>query len=170
MHLKFDTWLINRLEKICQCVAQLTGQTNFFWAKLCILLATLSGFLMLMSVHWYIFLPIIMIFFLLYISGAIVAEKEAEARLEQGLANPRKVTEYSVRYFNSGVLLAVLIMAILPPPITYFEICNTLFIAFYLFSSYLMACDTKPPVKSLVRQWFEALTTKKVLVLSNETK
>lgn len=164
MFFKIDQWLIKQFEIISNEFCRLTGKTNFFLARLFIVLATATGVLMLAHSILYFFIPIILIFFIVYMASAYVAEYHAKVRLEQGLANPNKITGYSDRALNAGILSIIILLVLSSSPITIHDVCNILFVLFYLIADYLMACDVKPPTKSLVRQLMDALAPKPVLV------
>jgi len=163
-----DQWILNCFEFGCNLFANLTGKNNYFLARSALLVysATSLIFDILMANNLSIVCLILKSFL---IPLLLLLSYKQETRMKNlnpmGLANDYKI--------NPGLRFERLLMIILclfgiyffinMPSIIHGYSCVS-FIS-YWFYIYLLACDTKPPTKSLVRQWAESLMAKKPVLV-----
>ena len=153
MLIKMDQWILGKFEFIADKFAQFTGKNNFFLAR--ILLCLWAATLIILGSN----IGIIAIMFFLLLTFTYSGEKIVESQQAVGLANTFKITWFPARAIsNIFILLIIPALFIGVPMINHFPIL------FYWAFSYLLSCDTKPPVKSRIRQWLESLMPKPALI------
>lgn len=163
MFFKFDQWLIGRFEVVSDLVAQLTGINNFSLARICLCLAVATGVLMFLVPPNYLYLVAVIFIFPLYLMLSYAAEKGLEDRQLKGVANPVKLSGLRRRATNNFFLSLILIVSA-GGEINTWSIYPVACVAFLWAVEYFLACDVKPPTKSLIRQMMDALTPKPTLV------
>jgi hypothetical protein len=163
-----DQWLIAKFEAFCNAFATLTGKNNYYLARIficislaaCIVVDAYRGNYFWLSYEGIAF-PIAVIF-------AFFEERQAESRMESSLANPLKIDWRFHRIYLS-IITAIIFIDMIVSAIMGLKSTDTQILILPAMSGmclfyYLMSCDIKPPAKSLIREWLDALAPTPALV------
>lgn len=178
MLLKFDAWLLEKIEKLAQWWQKIFGQDNFWWSKLFSIIYTCCLTAYAVGAVWYAY-PIKNWWFYFYMlfpstipnicgwyNWFNIYKENVYKNLENGIANALKLklVEMRLLYFLVPLMLSI-------PPLL-IKLARHALIPFLLESLppisglslllviYCVSCDPLPPAKSKVKIWFEKLVAK----------
>lgn len=161
-------WLIlRRVEKFTHKFQRLTGKTNFWLSKICMLSmagVTVARDILLVEPVQILLMDIVLAVVIITVVVPIInmTEEIAEKNVSRGLANGGK-SEEAALFRISQILFYIGIIMISQLPL--FLVIYTFFIAYL----YFMACDPLPPCKSSAAEWVKGIfAPKQSLVPASE--
>lgn len=166
-----DQMLIRWLERLAQWYQKLTGKTNFFLAKIALILAVLAPIIL-----WVLF-GTISVLVALFISGTnylfmrkqqfpLYLNKDLEAKVmndaAKGLANQRKTDYSAIVERISDYSLCVLVTTLIPVFSNTADFSGVTKVCLVVellctIANILIACDPLPPGNSKIRGWINGI-------------
>ena len=158
----FDQWLLGKFEAFAHWFQRLTGRTNLFLAKIALCVGATFWLFSMLSRQQFILFAIFGAIMFMRTLTMDWDEKKAYRRLEQGVANPGKITGFRGRLF---LQFWFLLLAALEIPLLFVAEMKPLISAgqiFFVFAEYFEACDPLPPGTSKIREWLDSFGKKPV--------
>lgn len=164
MIVRIDAMIINKIEKLAQKTQQLTGKTNFFFARL---FAGISVILYLSDIisgrleirNLPLVIAMACCFFLFPLR---IVEKIAFFELKCGISNELKIAKIGIIIRLGSIFLNSL--GLITEVALYEKTTFGMNYSFFIFGLYLESCDPLPPCRSkaidLIKEFF---TSKKLM-------